>query len=101
MVILGSTITLAKAKHVNGLSVADDGRVTSIDGNPQKVSIKLLEEFRELSPLMVKKTMKPLLNAILTSYAKPGDTQLVAEQKPETAQQPPAEAPSQDQGEKS
>jgi hypothetical protein len=70
MVILGSAITLAKARHVTGLHISDDGRVTGIDGNPQEVSIKLLEQFRELSPLMVKKTMKPLLNAIISSYPK-------------------------------
>lgn len=68
IVILGPTITLAKARHVAGLHVENDGRVTSIDGNPQEVSIKLLEQFRELSPLMVKKTMKPLLSAIISSY---------------------------------
>ncbi len=68
MVILGPAITLAKAKNVPGLHVNNDGRVTEIDGNPQEVSIKLLEQFRELSPLMVKKTMRPLLNAILTAY---------------------------------
>lgn len=68
MVILGPTITLAKARHVAGLNIADDGRVISIEGHPQEVSIKLLEQFRELSPLMVKKTMKPLLNAIISSY---------------------------------
>jgi hypothetical protein len=68
MVILGPTITLSKARHVDGLHFTDDGRVTGIDGNPQEISIKLLEQFRELSPLMVKKTMRPLLNAIISSY---------------------------------
>ncbi len=68
MVILGPAITLAKAKNVSGLHVNNEGRVTGIDGNPQEVSIKLLEQFRELSPLMVKKTMRPLLNAIITAY---------------------------------
>ncbi len=74
MVILGPTITLAKAKNIPGLHVENDGRVTAIDGNPQEVSIKLLEQFRELSPLMVKKTMRPLLNAILTAYPKSEQT---------------------------
>lgn len=88
MVILGPVITLAKARHVAGLSVSDDGRVTAIEGNPQQVSINLLEQFRELSPLMVKKTMKPLLNTIIASYptvpdAKPADEEKKDEDKKE------------------
>lgn len=88
MVILGPVITLAKARHVTGLTISDDGRVTAIDGNPQQVSINLLEQFRELSPLMVKKTMKPLLNTIIASYptvqeAKPIDEDKKDEEKKE------------------
>lgn len=88
MVILGPTITLAKAKHVTGLHITADGRVTGIDGNPQEVSIKLLEQFRELSPLMVKKTMKPLLNAIISSYPKAAQPQIPQETKSEEAEKP-------------
>lgn len=67
IVILGPAITLAKARNVTGLQVADDGKVLSMEGDGHALSVKLLEQFRELSPLLVKKTMRPLLSAILYS----------------------------------
>lgn len=71
MVILGPKITLAKARHVEGLQVADDGRVTAITADGHAVSVKILEQFRELSPMLVKKTMRPLLSAILYQTPEP------------------------------
>lgn len=62
MVILGPDITLAKARNVQGLTVADDGSVTSLSGNPQELIQKLVEQFVELSGMIVKKTMEPLLS---------------------------------------
>lgn len=67
MIILGPEITLLKARNVQGLKINDDGKVVEMEGNGHALSVKILEEFRELSPLMVKKTMRPLLNAILYS----------------------------------
>lgn len=61
MVILGPSITLAKARNVNGIVVADDGSVTEITGNPQEVIQSLIDQFVQLSGLIVKKTMEPLL----------------------------------------
>ena len=71
IVILGPAITLAKARHVDGIDVADDGSVMSLSADGHAVSVKVLEQFRELSPLLVKKTMKPLLRAILYETASP------------------------------
>ena len=68
IIILGPEITLLKARNVSGLTVADSGQVTAITGDPKETAIKLLEQFRELSPLLVKKTMKQLLSAIISSY---------------------------------
>ncbi len=79
MVILGPQITLIKARNVQGMKVADDGKVLSMEGNGHALSVKILEEFRELSPLIVKKTMQPLLNAILYSSTPPS----TADQKTE------------------
>lgn len=61
MVILGPDITLAKARNVQGLTVTDDGTVTAITGDPQEVTKQLVNQFMELSGLIVKKTMEPLL----------------------------------------
>lgn len=61
IIVLGPDITLAKARNVQGLTVADDGTVTQITGDPKEVTQKLIEQFMELSGLIVKKTMEPLL----------------------------------------
>lgn len=71
IVILGPTITLIKARNVEGVNIDDSGRVISLDGDGHALSVKVLEQFRELSPLLVKKTMAPLLNAILYSSPRP------------------------------
>src|SRR5258708_15062742 len=63
IVILGPGITLAKARNVKGLTVADDGTVTDMQGQPQELIQALIEQFVQLSGLIVKKTMEPLLSA--------------------------------------
>ena len=60
IVILGPFITLAKARNVKGLTISDDGTVTAIEGDPQQITQQLVEQFMELSGLIVKKTMEPL-----------------------------------------
>lgn len=61
IVILGPDITLAKARNVHGLTITDDGTVTQMQGNPQELIQALIEQFVELSGMIVKKTMEPLL----------------------------------------
>lgn len=63
MVILGPSITLAKARNVKGLTVADDGSVVNMVGQPQALIQGLIDQFVQLSGLIVKKTMEPLLSA--------------------------------------
>jgi len=55
MVILGPSITLAKARNVKGLTVADDGTVVNIEGQPQALIQGLIDQFVQLSGLIVKK----------------------------------------------
>lgn len=62
MIILGPTIALAKARNVKGLTVADDGTVVNIEGQPQVLIQGLIDQFVQLSGLIVKKTMEPLLS---------------------------------------
>ena len=62
MVILGPSITLAKARNVKGLTVDDNGTVISIEGQPQALIQGLIDQFVQLSGLIVKKTMEPLLS---------------------------------------
>ena len=62
MVVLGPNITLAKARNVSGLTVSDDGSVTELRGDPQELIQALIDQFVQLSGLIVKKTMEPLLS---------------------------------------
>lgn len=62
IVILGPDITLAKARNVPGLVVADDGTVTDISGDQQQITQKLIDQFVQLSGEIVRKTMEPLLS---------------------------------------
>ena len=70
MTILGPQITLIKVKNVEGLTVTEDGTVATLGNNPENVVTNFLEEFREISSPLVKKTMQPLLSAIGPSMAQ-------------------------------
>ncbi|GIW62054.1 MAG: hypothetical protein KatS3mg089_0906 [Patescibacteria group bacterium] len=71
IMLLGPTIAVTKARQVPGITVADDGTVVSFTGDPQQLTQQLIEQFVELSGLIVRKTMEPLL----ASY--PGLTNIV------------------------
>ncbi len=64
MLVLGPDITLAKVHNVTGLTVNVDGEVQDIQGDPQVLLQSLINQFVELSGMIVKKTME----SILTSY---------------------------------
>lgn len=64
MIILGPQITLLKTRNVHSLTITDDGAVVGINGNPQTAVTQFLEQFRDLSAPLVKKTMQPLLSTI-------------------------------------
>lgn len=63
IIILGPAITLTKARNVKGLDIDNDGTVTKITGDPHDITQQLIDQFMELSGLIVKKTMEPLLSA--------------------------------------
>ena len=62
VVILGPDIAVMKARNVSGLTVADDGTVTQMNGNPVDLINQLIEQYVSLSGLIVKKAMEPLLS---------------------------------------
>ncbi len=86
IVILGPDITLSKARNVKGITVADDGTVTNVEGSPQEVTQALIDQFVQLSGLIVKKTMEPLLSMSQAATPAPeatsGTTQSPASQEP-------------------
>jgi hypothetical protein len=69
IIILGPQITLAKVHNIPNLTVTDDGNVVSLGQKPEETVTRFLEEFRDLSTPLVKKTMQPLLSAIGTGTA--------------------------------
>lgn len=85
IVILGPQITLAKARNVKGLTVSDDGTVTDMQGPAQELIQSLIDQFVQLSGLIVKKTMEPLLSAYPDGAAKIAESvvgqQIVPNQK--------------------
>ena len=61
MLVLGPKIALDKAKKVSGLAVAEDGRVLSVDGDPQMVLKGVANEYMALSGQIAKMTLDTLL----------------------------------------
>lgn len=63
MLILGPDITLAKVKNVPGITVDQNGEVVGLTGDPQQLLQLLINQFVELSGMIVKKTMESILTA--------------------------------------
>jgi hypothetical protein len=100
MLVLGPDITLAKVKNVIGITVDINGDVQKIEGDPQQLLQGLINQFVELSGMIVKKTME----SILTSYpgmmamasSMGGGVQASTEASPVSTAQTASPAPSTD-----
>jgi hypothetical protein len=92
ILILGPQITLLKIHNVPNLAVTDDGTVASLGSKPEETVTRFLEEFRDLSAPLVKKTMQPLLSALgpaaapETNQPNPTQSQPANQQKPQINQ---------------
>ena len=62
-VILGPDIAILKARNVANLTIDDSGKVTDIQGDPQTALKNLVNQYVELSGLIVK-------NALGSIFAK-------------------------------
>jgi len=62
-IILGPEISLLKAKNVSGLVFDGEGKVTDVQGNAEEKLQKLVDQYVELSGLIVK-------NALGSIFAK-------------------------------
>ena len=58
--ILGPDIVLLKARNVPGLKLSDDGKAEAIEGDPQEVLQKLINEYISLSGQIVKNILTPV-----------------------------------------
>ncbi len=63
-VILGPQIAVLKARNVAGISVSDQGEVTSISGNEQVLLHKLIDEYVALSGEIVRNAV----NSVFDKY---------------------------------
>lgn len=59
-VILGPDIAILKARNVSELVISDKGEVTDVRGNPDEAVQKLIEEYVNLSGLIVKNVTKSI-----------------------------------------
>lgn len=55
--ILGPDIAVLKARNVNKLTIADDGSVTDFKGNANEILQELVNQYVELSGLIVKNAL--------------------------------------------
>lgn len=81
ILVLGPNISLAKARNVKGLTISEDGTITAISGNPQELAQQLIDQFMELSNLIVKKTLEPILTGYpgLMLSIQPDPTPIIPE----------------------
>lgn len=59
-VILGPDIAILKARNVPELVISDKGEATDVRGNPDEAVQKLIEEYVNLSGLIVKNVTKSI-----------------------------------------
>lgn len=57
IVILGPDITLLKVRNIPGITVSDDGTVTALSGDQEKIQQQLHDQLAELSGTLANKTL--------------------------------------------
>jgi hypothetical protein len=80
ILIFGPSVSLIKARRVEGLSILENGDVTAVSGDPQEKTQQFINLFMEISPQVVKKTIEE----IIISY--PGISLTNIEAAPDPAQ---------------
>lgn len=63
MLILGPNVAVGRARKVAGLTVADDGAVTGIQGDPDAVLKALVDEYVSLSGAITNTIVQSLIDA--------------------------------------
>jgi hypothetical protein len=62
VIILGPDISVLKARNVKELTITDDGTITEIEGEPSEALQKLINEYVNLSGLIVKNIVGTIMN---------------------------------------
>lgn len=63
-VALGPEIVLVKVRKIKGISLTADNTIGNIREDPGLVSQQLVDQFNQLSPLLVNTLIKPYLASI-------------------------------------
>lgn len=61
MVMLGPNVALATARKVSGLSMADDGVVTTLSGDPQVILSAVAKQYMALSGAIAQMTLESII----------------------------------------
>lgn len=61
MIMLGPNVALGTARKVNGITVAEDGAVTAIAGDPRVVMEGVADAYMRLSGQIAQMTIKTIL----------------------------------------
>ena len=61
MVMLGPNVALGQARKVAGLTVSDDGTVSSISGDPQAVLSAVAKQYMALSGAIAQMTLESII----------------------------------------
>lgn len=69
--ILGPQIVLEKVRNISGIKIDVNGQVLEVTDDPQKIIQALIDQFVQLSGLIIKRTIEPLLNYQLDGAFKP------------------------------
>lgn len=69
-VVLGPDIAVIIGKKVEGLVFSEEGKVTDFTGDPQQILQSLINGYVNLSGLIVRKTIEPLLEKHPSAAAK-------------------------------
>lgn len=61
MVMLGPNVALGQARKVEGITVGDDGSVTEVKGDPQKVLSAVAQQYMTLSGAIAQMTLESIV----------------------------------------
>jgi hypothetical protein len=59
--ILDDHIIKEKVKDIKGLKIGANSKIEVLEGNPQKITLEVMDKFIDLSNEVVAKTFQPLL----------------------------------------
>jgi hypothetical protein len=77
-VVLGPDIAVIIAKKVEGMKFSEEGKVVDFEGEPQELLQSLINGYVNLSGMIVRKTIEPLLAKHPSAAAKAVSTAAVS-----------------------